>query len=74
MVWFYERQGQYLRYEVRQEPVGPSYELCVRYPDARMQVEQFQDPRALIERFGETQGRLHHDGWTVAGLFDLRTV
>jgi hypothetical protein len=74
MVWFYERQGKYLRYEVRQEPVGSSYELSVCYPDARVQVEHFQDPGTLIARFEETQGQLRHDGWIVSGPLDLQTA
>ncbi len=71
MVWFFERRGQYLRCEVRQALEGPAYELRVRYPDAQTQVERIQNPTVLIERIKETQGRLCHDGWTMAGSLDL---
>jgi hypothetical protein len=71
MVWFFERHGQYLQYEVRRAPDSEAYELVVRYPDAPTRWERIVDPHLLVERFKETQGQLRRDGWTIAGTTDL---
>lgn len=63
MVWFYERQGAFIRCETRDAPNG-GFELVVIHPDGSEQVEHFDDSAALSRRQAELESSLSHDGWT----------
>ena len=64
MVWFYERQGAFIRCETRTAPSGVGFELVVIQPDGSEQVEHFDDSATLAKRQGELESALAHDGWT----------
>jgi hypothetical protein len=63
MVWFFHRNRQYLRCEVRTDREGSRYELLLEYPDGTVTVEQFDDDSSLTARWTALQHRLHQEGW-----------
>jgi hypothetical protein len=64
MVWFFDRQGQRLRYEIRYGGTGAaSYEIAVTYPDGRTQVEAVQDAVDLLRRCADIVRALKDEGW-----------
>jgi hypothetical protein len=62
MVWFFDRQGQRLRYEIRHASDG-GYELEVTFPDGRAEREQLRDAAELLERCAALAERLKSEGW-----------
>jgi len=71
MVWFYERQGAFIRCETRTSQSGKGFELVVIQPDGSERVEHFDDSATLSRRQAELESTLSHDGW--AGPFG-RTI
>jgi hypothetical protein len=71
MVWFYERQGNFIRCETRSSSTGQGFELVVIQPDGSEHVEHFDDSATLTRRQAELENTLTHDGW--AGPFG-RTI
>ena len=65
MIWFFDRQGQRLRYEIRRNAAETGYELVVAYPDGRTEVEQMVEPSDLLKRCAELAESLTQDGWKV---------
>ena len=53
MVWFYERQGSFIRCETRVSPTGVGFELVVIQPDGSERVEHFDDSSTLARRQAE---------------------
>jgi hypothetical protein len=64
MVWFYEREGAFIRCETRDAQNGAGFELVVIQPDGTEHVEYFEDSAALSRRQAELQSSLSHDGWS----------
>ena len=71
MVWFYERQGNFIRCETRNASAGAGFELVIIQPDDSERVEHFDDSATLARRQAELENSLTHDGW--AGPFG-RTI
>ena len=63
MVWFYERQGTFIRCETRDVSRGTGYELLIIQPDGSESVEKFADSAALERRQQELQMSLVNTGW-----------
>jgi len=61
--WWFERGGQFLRYEARTLPNG-SCELRVTTPDGVEQVETFTDSASLAARQIELERDFVAQGWT----------
>jgi len=61
--WWFERGGEFLRYEARQR-TGGGYELLVITPDGVEQVERFEASSDLAHRQVDLERRLADDGWT----------
>ena len=64
MVWFYERQGNFIRCETRNASTGAGFELVIIQPDGSERVEHFDDSAAMTRRQSELENSLTHDGWT----------
>jgi hypothetical protein len=60
--WWFERTGQYLRYEARQGADG-SYELRVINPDGTERIETFEDSNGLSRRQQAFERELADKGW-----------
>jgi hypothetical protein len=65
MIWFFDREGQRLRYEIRRTADDQGYELEVSYPDGRTEVEQMVEPSDLLQRCADLAKTLKADGWRV---------
>lgn len=70
MIWFYQRGGQHLYYEVRLRQDGPGFELGIWYPEGTVLTEHFESEDALAERFVDLQTHLSREGW---GPLERRT-
>ncbi len=64
MIWFYERKGEHLRYEIRQQLEGDRFALVVMLPDGSERVELFEDSMTLNRRSVELEKLLREKGWT----------
>ncbi|PYR92126.1 MAG: hypothetical protein DMF84_14415 [Acidobacteria bacterium] len=63
MIWFYERRGEHLRCEIRQQLEGDQFALVVTMPDGSERVELFEDSRILNVRSVELEKLLRSKGW-----------
>jgi hypothetical protein len=63
MLWFFEKKQLRLRYEIRREMHGPSYELVITHPDDREEVETYPDPSAALARSEHLRRVLVEAGW-----------
>ena len=63
MVWFYERQGNFIRCETRERPNERGVELLIIHPDGTEHVERFVDSQSLERRQRELESTLSQDGW-----------
>lgn len=63
MFWWFEKRGQFLRYEVRYLPEG-GYEMRVVDTDGRERAEHFDDSDELTKRQLDFEKELLADGWT----------
>jgi hypothetical protein len=65
MIWFFDRDGERLRYEVQRERNG-RYRVVITRPDGTESVEEVDEPTELIERSVQLMNSLRGDGWRVA--------
>jgi hypothetical protein len=70
MVWFFEKDGSFLRFETRDAADGDGFELVVSHGDGTQKIERFQDSAVLLKRQEELDSFYGHDGW--AGPFGRR--
>ena len=64
MVWFYERNGSFLRFETRDAANGPPiYELVIVRPDGSESIERFADSESMVQRQLELESALTSVGW-----------
>jgi hypothetical protein len=63
VIWFYERQGEHLRCEIRQQLEGDRFALVVTLPDGSERVELFEDSAMLNRRSVELEKILRAKGW-----------
>ncbi len=66
MIWFFDRNGEQLRYEISHDRVNGHYRVVITRPDGTESVEEVDEPTALIERSVELMNSLRSDGWRVA--------
>ena len=65
MIWFFDRDGERLRYEIMRDRNG-RYRVVITRPDGTESVEEVDEPTALIERSVQLMNSLRTDGWRVA--------
>jgi len=65
MIWFFDRNGERLRYEILRDRNG-RYRVVITNPDGTESVEEVDEPTALIERSVQLMNSLRSDGWKVA--------
>lgn len=63
MIWFYERKGEHLRCEIRQQIEGDRFALVVTFPDGTERIEVYDDAAALNRRSLELEKKLSEKGW-----------
>ncbi|MGH9315169.1 MAG: hypothetical protein ACRD1S_18440 [Vicinamibacterales bacterium] len=66
MIWFFSRESELAKYEIRRPSAG-AYQLVVTRSNAEMdmetEVESFADASRLIERSLEKQDEFRREGW-----------
>jgi hypothetical protein len=65
MIWFFDRDGEKLRYEISRDRTG-RYKVVITHPDGTESVEEVDEPTELIERAVQLMNSLRGDGWRVA--------
>jgi hypothetical protein len=63
MVFFFERQGQFIRCESRPAEKGQGYELAIIYPDGHEEIERYDDTVELTKRQLQLESELTSAGW-----------
>lgn len=66
MIWFFDKDGERLRYEITRARAEHHYRVVITHPDGHESVEEVDEPTALIERSVELMNSLRVDGWRVA--------
>ena len=66
VIWFFDREGQKLRYEISRDRVAGRYRLVITHPDGRESIEEVDEPAELIERSVQMMNSLRGEGWNVA--------
>jgi hypothetical protein len=66
MIWFFDRDGDRLRYEISHDRSSGCYRLVVTRPDGSESVEELDQPTELIERSVELMNSLRTEGWRVS--------
>jgi hypothetical protein len=61
--WWFERAGQFLRYEASVAATG-GFELRIVEPDGTERVERFDDSSALARRQADFEHQISAEGWT----------
>lgn len=66
MIWFFDRDGERLRYEISRDRLGGRYRVVITKPDGSESVEEVDEPSELIQRSVELMNSLRGDGWHVS--------
>jgi hypothetical protein len=66
MIWFFDRAGQRLRYEISRDRSAGRYRVVITQPDGSESIEEVDEPTELIERSVQLMNSLRVDGWNVA--------
>jgi hypothetical protein len=65
MIWFFDRNGERLRYEISHDRSTGRYRVVVTRPDGTESVEEVDQPTELIERSVQLMNHLRTEGWKV---------
>ena len=65
MIWFFDRAGEKITYEICRDDEGHGFLLVVTSGNGQKRVERIGNPTELIEKSSEQMRRLHEDGWKV---------
>jgi len=68
MFWWFQRNREYIRHDVR--TIANGYELVVLLPDGTERIERFRDQTVLEDRGAALVRDLEDDGWTC--LYEAR--
>jgi hypothetical protein len=63
MVWFFERGGVHIRYEVRASDLHRGFELVIHLPDGRERRELFLTHAAVLKRQLQLEQLFQQNGW-----------
>ena len=66
MIWFFDKDGEKLRYEITRDRADRKYRVVITHPDGTESVEEVDEPTELIERSVQLMNNLRGDGWRVA--------
>ena len=66
MIWFFDKDGEKLRYEITRDRADGKYRVVITQPDGTESVEEVDEPTELIERSVQLMNSLRGDGWRVA--------
>ena len=63
MIWFFDKDGEQLRYEISRDRSAGRYRVIITHPDGSESVEEVDRPAELIERSVNQMNDLRGDGW-----------
>ena len=66
MIWFFDRNGEKLRYEIVHDRAAGRYRVIITRPDGSESVEEVDEAGELIERSVRLMNTLRGEGWKVA--------
>jgi len=66
MIWFFDKDGEKLRYEISHDRSNGHYKVVITRPDGSESVEEVDEPTELVQRSVELMNSLRGDGWRVA--------
>ena len=66
IIWFFDREGERLRYEISRDRAVGRYRVVITNPDGSESIEEVDEPTELIERSVQLMNSLRGDGWHVA--------
>lgn len=66
VIWFFDKDGEKLRYEISRDRAAGRYRLVITMPDGSESVEEVDQPTELIERSVQLMNSLRGEGWHVA--------
>ena len=66
MIWFFDKNGEKLRYEISRDRALGRYRLVITRPDGTESIEEVDQPTELIERSVQVMNSLRGEGWRVA--------
>ena len=66
MIWFFDRDGERLRYEINRDRRAGRYRVIITKPGGSESVEEVDEPSELIQRSVDLMNSLRGDGWHVA--------
>ena len=65
MIWFFDKDGEKLRYEIARDRDAGPYRVIITHPDGHESIEEVDQPTDLIERSVQLMNSLRGDGWHV---------
>jgi hypothetical protein len=71
MLWFFQRDNEYLRIETIHDSVGGAFTLAVHMTDGTCLTELFAEQAAFEERLGALEQQLLADRWTARSSAQL---
>jgi hypothetical protein len=66
MLWYFDRDGEQLRYEICKDRIAGHYRVVITKPDGSESIEEVDEATMLIERSAKLMNSLRSDGWHVA--------
>lgn len=66
MIWFFDRNGEKIRYEITRDRRGGRYRVVITRPDGTESIEDVDELGELSERLVQFMNSLRGDGWRVA--------
>jgi len=66
VIWFFDRNGERLRYEICRDRTCGRYRVVITKPDGSESIEEVDEPNELIARSVALMNSLRGDGWRVA--------
>ena len=72
MIWFFDKDGEKLRYEISRDQSAGRYLVIITHADGSESVEEVDRPTELIERSVSLMNDLRGDGWHSVNLAGLK--
>ncbi len=66
VIWFFDKDGERLRYEISHDRSTGRYRVVVTRPDGSEFVEEVDQPTDLIEKSVQLMNSLRTEGWKVS--------
>jgi hypothetical protein len=72
VIWFFDKDGEQLRYEISRDQSAARYRVIITHPDGSESIEEVDRPAELIERSVAQMNDLRGDGWHSVKVEEVR--